>query len=142
MSDKTYTNGEITIHWKPDSCIHSRICWHKAHGLPEVFNPAERPWIKMDGSNTERIKEQVDKCPSGALSYQLNDAPKAIVSEATTIDITTNGPLIVKGNVILQHPNGDTKSNDGVMALCRCGASRNKPFCDGAHKTIDFQTEI
>ena len=65
-----YTNGEVTVVWKPDVCIHSTFCWK---GLIEVFNPKEKPWIKMDGASTERIIEQVKKCPSGALSYFLND---------------------------------------------------------------------
>jgi uncharacterized Fe-S cluster protein YjdI len=65
-----YNNDEITVVWKPNSCQHSTLCWK---GLIEVFNPKERPWIKMDGATTERIIEQVKKCPSGALSYFLNN---------------------------------------------------------------------
>jgi uncharacterized Fe-S cluster protein YjdI len=64
-----YTNDEITVVWKPKMCMHSTICWK---GLVEVFNPQEKPWIKMDGATTERIIEQVKRCPSGALSYFLN----------------------------------------------------------------------
>ena len=66
---KKYDNGEITVVWKPDTCIHSTLCWK---GLIQVFNPRERPWIKMDGASTERIVEQVKKCPSGALSHYMN----------------------------------------------------------------------
>ena len=71
MSKETfkYTNDEVTVVWKPAVCIHSTNCWK---GLIEVFNPGEKPWIKMDGANTERIIEQVKKCPSGALSYFMN----------------------------------------------------------------------
>ncbi|MGQ0740465.1 MAG: (4Fe-4S)-binding protein [Bacteroidota bacterium] len=65
----TYTNGELTVVWKPKVCIHSTLCWK---GLIQVFNPKERPWIKMDGAATEKIIEQVRKCPSGALSYFMN----------------------------------------------------------------------
>jgi uncharacterized Fe-S cluster protein YjdI len=64
-----YSNKEITVVWKPKTCIHSSVCWK---GLLEVFNPKERPWINVDGATTERIIEQVKKCPSGALSYFLN----------------------------------------------------------------------
>ena len=72
MSQKTfkYSNGETTVVWKPELCQHSTICWK---GLLQVFNPNEKPWIKMDGASTERIIEQVKKCPSGALSYFMND---------------------------------------------------------------------
>ena len=64
-----YTNGEITIVWEPGICQHSGNCWR---GLIQVFNPRERPWINMDGASTERIVEQIKKCPSGALSYFEN----------------------------------------------------------------------
>ncbi|MBS1575465.1 MAG: (4Fe-4S)-binding protein [Bacteroidetes bacterium] len=70
---KKYTNGEVTIVWKPNVCIHSKICWSKSTGLPEVFNPMERPWIKMDSAGSEQIVEQVKKCPSGALSFYYNN---------------------------------------------------------------------
>ena len=65
----SYTNGEVTVVWKPKVCIHSTLCWK---GLVEVFNLRERPWIKIDGASAEKIIEQVRKCPSGALSYFLN----------------------------------------------------------------------
>lgn len=70
---KKYSNGEVTIVWKPDLCAHSAICWKGEDGLMEVFNPREKPWIKPEGASTERIIEQVKKCPSGALSYFLNE---------------------------------------------------------------------
>lgn len=70
---KKYSNGAITIVWKPAACIHSAIC---AKGLPAVFNPNERPWIKPEGAATEQLIEQVKQCPSGALSYYLNSEKK------------------------------------------------------------------
>ncbi|MCU0361185.1 MAG: (4Fe-4S)-binding protein, partial [Bacteroidia bacterium] len=69
---KEYSNGEVTIVWQSGLCIHSTKCWKGHAGLPEVFNPAEKPWIKPEGANTERIIAQVKQCPSGALSYYLN----------------------------------------------------------------------
>ncbi|HLY70843.1 MAG TPA: (4Fe-4S)-binding protein [Puia sp.] len=72
---KKYTNGEVTIVWKPTLCQHSTICWKNATGLPEVFNPMIRPWIKPENSTTEKIIDQVKKCPSGALSFYMNDEP-------------------------------------------------------------------
>ena len=65
-----YSNNDITVVWKPEICQHSTICWKE---LIQVFNPKERPWIKMDGATSERIIEQVKKCPSGALSYFMNE---------------------------------------------------------------------
>ena len=67
-----YSNGEVTVVWKPSVCIHSTICWKN---LNEVFNPAARPWININGASTEGIIEQVRKCPSGALSYLMKETP-------------------------------------------------------------------
>jgi uncharacterized Fe-S cluster protein YjdI len=69
---KEYSNGEITVVWKSGKCIHSGIC---VRGLPSVFKPKESPWITLQNSNSEEIKAQVDKCPSGALSYYINEKP-------------------------------------------------------------------
>jgi len=73
---KKYTNAEVTIVWKPDKCIHSAICFK---GLREVFHPQELPWITPEKSTTDKIVEQVKKCPSGALSYFMNGDDKKIV---------------------------------------------------------------
>jgi uncharacterized Fe-S cluster protein YjdI len=69
---KKYTNGEVTIVWKPAVCIHSTVCWKQATGLPQVFNPMERPWIKPENASTTDMILQVKKCPSGALSFYIN----------------------------------------------------------------------
>ncbi len=69
-SEKTYSNGEITIIWKPGICIHSGKC---VQGLREVFNVSARPWINIDGASSHRISKQVEQCPSGALSYVRNE---------------------------------------------------------------------
>ena len=70
---KHYTNGEVTIVWQSGLCTHSTQCWKGSGGLKEVFNPMEKPWIKPEGASTERIIEQVKKCPSGALSFFMNE---------------------------------------------------------------------
>ncbi len=67
---KEYTNGEVTIVWKSGLCIHSANC---VNGLPAVFDVKASPWINAQGATTERIIEQVKKCPSGALSFYLNE---------------------------------------------------------------------
>ena len=78
MKDITmhYTNGEVTIVWKPAMCQHSKVCWQETTGLPDVFHPATRPWITPEGKDTQRIIEQVKKCPSGALSFFMNSEAK------------------------------------------------------------------
>lgn len=106
---KKYTNGEITIVWKPATCIHSTMCWKGATGLIDVFNPAEKPWIKPMGATTERIVEQVNKCPSGALSFYYNNdenLPEQIESDCI-IETAPNGPLMVYGNITVKLQNGE-----------------------------------
>jgi uncharacterized Fe-S cluster protein YjdI len=66
---KEYTNGEVTVVWQSGKCIHSGNC---VRNNPDVFQPREKPWIKIEGSSTEKIIDTVKKCPSGALTYYEN----------------------------------------------------------------------
>lgn len=70
---KKYSKGEITVVWKPGLCIHSTICWREATGLPQVFNPQIKPWIKPEAATSEQVVPQVNKCPSKALSFYYNN---------------------------------------------------------------------
>ena len=137
-----YSNNEITVVWRPNSCIHSTLCWK---GLIEVFNPREKPWIKMEGATTEKIIEQVRKCPSGALSYYRNDEAKSeeekVVAESAkvlTIEVAPDGPYLIKSECLIVHSDGKEETKTGTVALCRCGASQNKPYRDGSHKKSGF----
>jgi uncharacterized Fe-S cluster protein YjdI len=138
---KKYSNGEVTIVWKPALCIHSKNCWQGSTGLLDVFNPAEKPWIKPEGASTERIVNQIKKCPSGALSYYMNEREPAVESStsATKIDVTENGPLLVYGDITIQNHLGEKVQKQNITALCRCGGSANKPFCDGSHQKLEFK---
>ncbi len=139
---KHYSNGEVTVVWKPALCIHSKICWQSSTGLPEVFHPATRPWITTEASNTERIIEQVKLCPSSALSFFLNadgDAKEEGVTSETIAEVMQDGPLLVYGNITIKAPDGSEVRKSKVTAFCRCGASGNKPYCDGTHTKIGFK---
>jgi uncharacterized Fe-S cluster protein YjdI len=136
---KKYTNGEVTIIWKNEQCIHSTLCWK---GLNSVFNPTERPWIKPDGAPTQAIVDQVKKCPSGALSYVMNaemDVESVKVDVETIVEATPNGPLLVYGNILVKDSSGNEHKRNKVTAMCRCGQSGNKPFCDGTHQKVGFE---
>jgi uncharacterized Fe-S cluster protein YjdI len=140
---KEYSNGEITVVWKPDLCIHSGEC---VKGSPEVFQPKERPWIKPDNSTSKQIMETIDKCPSGALSYKIED--KSLEKNKDTesgkkieIKAMKGGPLMVPGEgVEVLDSDGNVRETKGrSIAFCRCGASANKPFCDGSHTSVEFE---
>ena len=64
-----YKNEDITIHWDQSKCIHAEVC---VGTLPKVYNPKERPWIKIENASSDELKKQINRCPSGALSYTLN----------------------------------------------------------------------
>lgn len=139
---KSYSNGEITVIWEASRCIHSEKCFH---GLPAVFDPRRRPWIDVKAADSAAIAAQVRACPSGALS--LGDAPAAEQAPgkgaagpaAAPVQLAPNGPLLVQCDVRLLQADGSEKHCAGPVALCRCGASANKPFCDGSHTRIGFK---
>ena len=140
---KHYTNGEVTVVWKPAQCIHSKICWQATTGLPEVFHPATRPWVTIGEVPGERVIEQVKQCPSGALSFFLNsDGPDTDVEAAaseTIAEVMPDGPLLVYGNITVKSADGSLLRKTKTTAFCRCGASANKPYCDGTHTRIGFE---
>ncbi len=128
---KEYSNGETTVVWEAEKCIHSAIC---AKGLPEVFKPRERPWVKIDAANTKTIINQVKACPSGALRFYMNaEGDASSETLETKVEVLENGPLLVYGTLKVTYKDGSSETKNKTTAFCRCGASNNKPFCDGAH---------
>lgn len=133
---KEYSNQDITVIWKPKACIHEKKCWKE---LIQVFDPRNRPWVNLEGANTNRIKAQIDECPSGALAYKMKSETTQETHRETEVKCMENGPLMVMGNVQITNIDGSTEKREKVTAFCRCGASSNKPFCDGAHREINFK---
>lgn len=135
---KEYSNGEVTIVWKSNLCIHSTNC---INGLPGVFDMNKRPWINAEGATTNQIIDQVKKCPSGALSFYLNNNKEKGETEMSNVRITLleNGPILLKGKVEVKNSKGEIVPTEETTALCRCGGSKNKPFCDGTHNTNGFK---
>lgn len=135
---KNYSNGDVTVHWQPDKCIHSAKC---IRSLPAVFHVQTRPWITLEHGTTDDIIRTVEACPSGALSYTRADtaAQHNHAAPAAEIRLSVNGPLLVKGTCTLVDDKGNAIETGDTFALCRCGSSRKKPFCDGSHKLMGFQ---
>jgi hypothetical protein len=102
----------------------------------------------MEGAEAEKIMQQVARCPSGALSYVLHtaqttatDDTETITETTTAVEVAPNGPLMVYGNLTVKDSKGGEVKKHKVTAFCRCGASANKPFCDGSHLRIGFKDE-
>ncbi len=135
---RTYANDAIEVDWEPKLCIHVRHC---VRGLPQVFDPDARPWVAVDAAAAARIAETVLTCPTGALHFRrLDGGLQERGDELTSVEPRPNGPLFVRGHVRIVDADGRLIREDTRVALCRCGASENKPFCDGSHRRIGFET--
>ena len=132
---KEYQKGATTVVWEPGKCVHSEKCWR---GLIEVFNPKKKPWINVDGASEDRIIDQVGHCPSGALSIRSNTNLESN-EVATSINMVANGPLLISPPVQITFPDGSEREEERPIALCRCGHSSKKPYCDGSHKKMNFE---
>ena len=133
---RLYVGKDIDVAYDIERCIHAAEC---IRGLPAVFDNGRRPWIQPDEASVDVIAAVVAKCPSGALHFiRHNGGDVETPPEHTSITVTPGGPLYVRGLVQLLSANGSVILNDTRLALCRCGHSHNKPFCDNSHLDIAF----
>lgn len=133
MSPKTYPSDAIDLHFELGRCIHAGRC---VHGSPEVFDPKRKPWIDPTRSDVEVLVAVVEQCPTGALSYTRKDGGAAERGDLrNSARLVPDGPLQLRGRFQL----GDAVHTRA--ALCRCGASQNKPFCDNAHRGAGFSDD-
>lgn len=134
---REYRTDQIVVYWEPQLCIHTARC---LRGLPQVFDINRRPWIKVDAASAEQIAEVVTRCPTSALRFErLDGGPQEQAPEQTTIQATPDGPLYVRGDLKIVNQDRSIRELKRA-ALCRCGHSNNKPFCDGSHWEVNFQT--
>lgn len=132
---RSYRGAQITVSFDARRCIHAARC---VHGLPEAFDPDRRPWITPDGAAPERVAEVVRSCPTGALQYRAAGTVEAEEpEERNTITVRPNGSLHLRGDLVFARPEKE-ESRETRAALCRCGASSNKPYCDNSHGAAGF----
>ena len=131
-----YPGQEIDVQWDGRLCIHVAECG-KAEG--DLFVGDRQPWCLPDQVSKAEVREVVERCPSGALSYVDKDgSPEAAPAENTAM-VVYNGPLYLTGDLTIQGAPADMPGVSRRVALCRCGASKNKPFCDNSHLEAGFQ---
>lgn len=135
--EREYRTSEIVVYWEPALCIHTANC---LNALPEVFDVRRRPWVLIDAASADAIAEAVMRCPTGALRFaRLDGAAQEPLAEPPVIEAQPDGPLYLRGRVRIVNQDGAERELPRA-ALCRCGESNNKPFCDGMHRRIGFRT--
>lgn len=165
LKARTYEHDDLVVYWQPRLCIHSANCFL---GLPGVFNPQKRPWIMPEKGTAEEIIETINTCPTRALLYRRkkpgiqesidNNLPISNTEYEETpadvqmaknkqdkpafVKILKDGPALISGNFsIRDHENKPINYKGDVVSICRCGASKRKPLCDGSHLKTGYQDE-
>jgi len=133
---ETYVGKNITIHDNRAICAHAGIC---TDNLASVWRMHDEPWIDPDGAAAAAIIAVIARCPSGALSYATADADVPAEDTAPAVRALPDGPYEVTGPIALNDQGWGDGAKRDHYTLCRCGASKNKPFCDGSHWQAGFK---
>ncbi len=133
---KVYPGTDISVTWQRKLCIHVGEC---GRADDELFIAKRDPWCDPDEVSVDRVSEVVERCPTGALSYTRVDNRQENRPSENTVHVASNGPLYLRGQLEIQGVTQDMKGLKYRAALCRCGASQNKPFCDGSHTEERFE---
>ena len=132
---RDYVGNDITIHDNRGVCSHDGAC---TRGLPGVFKTGVWPWIDPNGASAEEIMETIKKCPSGALTFTIGDETWTALDREPAIKVAENGPLEITGGIVLNDDMDSKPQCEEHYTLCRCGGSKNPPFCDGSHFDTKF----
>ena len=137
-AQRTYSTERIAVHWDSTLCIHTARC---LNALPSVFDVQRRPWVDIEAADADAVAQAVETCPTGALRYErLDGAPQEEpVRPAVAIPID-NGPLLVMGDLRVLNPEGETITEAHRLTFCRCGRTKNQPFCDNSHLMAGFRS--
>jgi CDGSH-type Zn-finger protein/uncharacterized Fe-S cluster protein YjdI len=129
---ETVVGEKVTIEFEGRKCIHARFC---VTGAPKSFLAnVDGPWIQPNAMDAEKLVAVAEQCPSGAIRYRRNDGrPNEAPSPVNLMVVREAGPYAVRGDIRI---NGQAIGYRAT--LCRCGASKRKPFCDGSHTEAGF----
>ena len=136
---QVYEHEGLRVVFDARRCIHVGECLRR---LPQVFDVAQRPWIMPERANADEVIAAVQKCPSGALHVFQNEQPVPLAPTDVSVRVMRNGPLFMRGTLHITDSHGDEILSDERVALCRCGQSGRKPFCDGSHRKSGFRDPI
>jgi CDGSH-type Zn-finger protein/uncharacterized Fe-S cluster protein YjdI len=140
MTDKKvfkYDGAQADVHWDGRLCIHIGECGHAKNAL---FVGGRQPWCQPDRVSPDEVADVVGRCPTGALTYERKDGGTAEVADTeNVVCVMYNGPLYVRGDLQVDGAAEDMSGVRFRAALCRCGESKNKPFCDNSHEEAGFK---
>jgi len=134
----TYVGREVTVHDNRGICAHAARC---TETLKTAFKLGEEPWVDPNAEAGEKIIATVEQCPSGALSYSVDGVEHRDRDVDPLVLIVPNGPYAVKGGAEVEGVSWGEGASQEHFALCRCGHSKNKPFCSGAHWEHQFDEQ-
>ena len=138
----TFPGTKIDVEWDGRLCIHIAEC---GHAKGELFVGGRQPWCQPDLVALDDVIDVVERCPSGALTYETKTSKnkeqtiKERPDQENTVAVSYNGPYFVRGELDIEDSPGDKEGVAFRAALCRCGSSKNKPFCDNSHEVIGFK---
>jgi len=121
---KIYKGKYLNVSFDANRCSHGGNC---IKSLPSVFNLKTRPWIKLEDCAIDKLISTINNCPSGALNYSES------VDQTVSAQLIRNGPVNLRGNINLKKSFQEVGLSNQRLSLCRCGLSKNKPFCDTSH---------
>ena len=135
---ESYVGKEMVIHDNREICSHAGFC---TSGLPSVWRTGVEPWIDLDGDDAAKVIKAIEPCPSGALSYSVEGIEHRDQDQKPAIQVSKDGPYYVTGRVELLNETWGKEASKEHYTLCRCGWSKNKPFCDGSHWYVKFRDD-
>ncbi len=133
-----YVRDQLTVHDNRGICQHSGLC---TDNLAAVFRAHAEPFVDLSGADQDAIMAQVRQCPSGALSFSMDGIEDSDQDREPTITVSKDGPYRITGGIDLPGEARADGASTEHYALCRCGGSKNKPFCDGTHWYIKFRDD-
>jgi CDGSH-type Zn-finger protein/uncharacterized Fe-S cluster protein YjdI len=134
---RRYEGEKLAVLYDVERCIHAAEC---VRGLPAVFDTERRPWVSPGAAEAGEVVDVILRCPSGALHYERTDGgPAEEPEKENTVSVIPDGPFYLRGRIEIADLDGTVELADTRVALCRCGASKNKPYCDLSHKAAGFE---
>ena len=133
-----YKGSTITVTWDAARCVHAAEC---VRGLPKAFNTARKPWVDANAASATAIMGVIERCPSGALTYEFGNGAKSerpAKTNSVTVDLRRPAAPAWRSRTRPRFGRRHHRTKYTRLALCRCGQSANKPFCDRSHTKAGF----